>query len=74
MSQARVKWFNEKKGFGFLLDPEVEGDIFFHFSEIQIDGYKTLEENTAVEYELYRDDKGAKARKVVPVAERRADG
>ena len=67
MSKARVKWFNEKKGFGFLLDPEVDGDIFVHFSQIQGTGFKTLQENDEVEYELMRDEKGAKARNVTPI-------
>ena len=66
MSRARVKWFNEKKGFGFLLDPEVDGDIFVHFSQIKSEGFKTLQENDEVEYELHHDEKGAKARNVVP--------
>lgn len=75
MSRARVKWFNEKKGFGFLVDPEVQGDIFVHFSQIQIDGFKTLNEDMEVVYELYSDEKGAKARNVIPVvADAPADG
>lgn len=67
MSKGTVKWFNEKKGFGFILDPEVQSDIFVHFSAIQSDGFKTLQEGDQVEYELYTDDKGAKARNVVRV-------
>ena len=68
MSQGTVKWFNEKKGFGFILDPAVGSDIFVHFSAIQSDGFKTLQEGDRVEYELYTDEKGAKARNVVRVA------
>ena len=68
MSQGTVKWFNEKKGFGFILDPAVASDIFVHFSAIQSDGFKTLQEGDRVEYELYTDEKGAKARNVVRVA------
>ncbi len=67
MARGTVKWFNEKRGFGFLVDPNVAGDIFVHFSAIQADGFKTLKENEEVEYELYTDDKGAKARNVVRV-------
>ncbi len=75
MSRARVKWFNEKKGFGFLVDPEVQGDIFVHFSQIQIDGFKTLNEDMEVIYDLYSDEKGAKALNVIPVvADAPADG
>ena len=67
MAKGTVKWFNEKKGFGFIVDPNVAGDIFVHFSVIQSDGFKTLQEGDQVEYELYTDDKGAKARNVVRV-------
>jgi CspA family cold shock protein len=68
MSRGTVKWFNEKKGFGFILDPAVQSDIFVHFSAIQSDGFKTLQEGDQVEYELYTDEKGAKARNVVRVS------
>ena len=61
-----VKWFNDKKGFGFI---EVEGgaDVFAHFSEIQGDGYKTLTENQKVEFEVLNDAKGDKATKITPL-------
>lgn len=65
MPKGIVKWFNEKKGFGFIVDPNFTGDIFVHFSEIRTDGFKTLQEGENVEYELFKDDKGAKARNVV---------
>ncbi len=68
MAKGTVKWFNEKKGFGFIVDPGVEGDIFVHFSAIQSEGFKTLQEGDQVEYELYTDEKGAKARNVVRVS------
>ena len=68
MARGTVKWFNEKKGFGFIVDPEIPTDIFVHFSVIQSDGYKTLSEGDMVEYELYKDDKGAKARNVTRVS------
>jgi CspA family cold shock protein len=68
MSKGTVKWFNEKKGFGFIVDPEVSTDIFVHFSVIQADGFKTLNEGEIVEYELYKDEKGAKAKNVVRVS------
>jgi CspA family cold shock protein len=64
LSKGTVKWFNEKKGFGFIVDPLVPGDIFVHFSAIETDGFKTLTEGEQVAYELFTDDKGAKARKV----------
>lgn len=67
MAKGTVKWFNEKKGFGFIVDPSVGTDIFVHFSVIQSEGFKTLQEGDQVEYELYTDEKGAKARNVVRV-------
>jgi CspA family cold shock protein len=68
MAKGTVKWFNEKKGFGFIVDPSVETDIFVHFSAIRVDGFKTLQEGDEVEYELYTDEKGAKARNVSRVS------
>ena len=59
-----MKWFNEKKGFGFIVDSESEGDIFVHFSAIIAEGFKNLQEGDKVEYELYQDEKGARARNV----------
>lgn len=68
MAKGTVKWFNEKKGFGFIVDPSVGTDIFVHFSVIQTEGFKTLQEGDQVDYELYTDEKGAKARNVVRIA------
>lgn len=65
MPRGKVKWFNEKKGFGFIVDADVDSDIFVHFSAIQSDGFKTLNEGDDVEYELYSDEKGSKAKNVV---------
>ncbi len=70
MARGRGKWFDAKKGFGFILDPEVKGDIFVHFSVIQESSFKTLDEGEEVEYELYHDEKGAKARQVVRVSKK----
>jgi CspA family cold shock protein len=67
MAKGKVKWFNEKKGFGFIVDPNVSSDIFVHYSAILLDGFKTLKEGDSVEYELFEDDKGAKARNVIRV-------
>ncbi|MEO7932659.1 MAG: cold-shock protein [Chthoniobacterales bacterium] len=64
MPTGTVKWFNEKKGFGFITNPEFAEDIFVHFSEIRTEGFKTLMEGEHVDYEIFRDDKGAKARNV----------
>lgn len=67
MAKGKVKWFNEKKGFGFIVDPNISGDVFVHYSQIQDHGFKTLNEGDEVEYDLFQDDKGAKARNVVRV-------
>ena len=63
MARGRVKWFNEKKGFGFI---EQEGgpDVFVHFSAITGEGFKTLAEGQQVEFEVTQDAKGAKAQNV----------
>ena len=61
MAQGKVKWFNAKKGFGFIESPDVDGDIFVHFSEIQSDGFRTLKDGEVVKFELVNDGKGFKA-------------
>lgn len=67
MPRGTVKWFNNKKGFGFIVDPEVSGDVFVHYSEIKSNGYRTLEPGDEVDYELVNDQKGSRARSVVKV-------
>ena len=67
MARGIVKWFNEKKGFGFIVDPAVNGDIFVHFSAIVTKGFRTLKEGEEVEYELYEDQKGSRAKNVMRV-------
>ena len=61
--QGTVKWFNQKKGFGFLEQEEGE-DVFVHFSSITGEGFKTLNEGDAVEFELEKTDKGFDAKNV----------
>jgi CspA family cold shock protein len=63
MARGTVKWFNEKKGFGFI-QQEGGPDVFVHFSAITGDGFKTLAEGQAVEFEIIQDEKGAKAQNV----------
>ena len=58
-----VKWFNAEKGYGFIKDEE-EKDIFVHFSSINSDGYKTLEEGQKVTYDLVESDRGPQAKNV----------
>ena len=65
MSEGKVKWFNGSKGYGFIESEEGE-DCFVHFSEIQMEGYKTLAEGQAVEFERSMGKKGPQASKVVP--------
>ncbi|NRA71226.1 MAG: cold-shock protein [Gammaproteobacteria bacterium] len=62
---GRVKWFNEKKGFGFIEQPGSE-DIFVHFRAIQGDGFKTLNEGQEVQFEIETGQKGLQALNVVP--------
>ena len=52
MKNATVKWFNAQKGYGFLTDSETNEDVFCHYSQLQMDGFKSLHENDMVEYEL----------------------
>ena len=66
MARGTVKWFSNEKGYGFIEREEGE-DLFVHFSEIQVDGYKTLNQGQAVEFEIAQSDKGLQAAKVVPV-------
>ncbi len=63
MPTGTVKWFNDKKGFGFI---SIEGgeDIFVHHTAIQSDGFRTLEEGDNVEFEIVKGDKGDKAENV----------
>lgn len=66
--QARVKWFNNEKGFGFI-EQEGQDDIFIHYSNIEKDGYKTLEEDQLVEFELVETNKGYQAKNIKPIKE-----
>ena len=63
MPTGTIKFFNRKKGFGFI-QQEGGPDVFVHFSEIKGDGFKTLAEGQAVEFEVVQDVKGAKAKNV----------
>lgn len=67
MAQGIIKWFDNKKGFGFIA-PEAGGqDIFVHFSAIEGDGFKTLQEGDKVEFEVAQSGKGLRAEKVTKV-------
>jgi CspA family cold shock protein len=69
MAQGTVKWFNADKGYGFIA---VDGgrDVFVHFSAIQSDGYRTLEEGQRVEFDITQSDRGPQAEAVRTVSVR----
>ncbi len=64
--EGTVKWFNEKKGFGFIAREDGD-DVFVHFSAINSDGFKTLREGQRVSFEIVTGDRGAKASNVMPM-------
>ena len=66
MTEGKVKWFSNEKGYGFLERPDGE-DVFVHFSAIQGDGYRSLQEGQAVEFDVVDGDKGKQAANVRPV-------
>ena len=63
MNRGTVKWFNNQKGFGFISDEEGK-DVFVHFSGLNMEGYKTLEEGQEVEFEVVEGAKGPQATNV----------
>ena len=63
MVKGKVKWFDNKKGYGFVV-PDNGKDIFVHYSVIQGDGFKTLNEGQDVEFEIFPTEKGEQARNV----------
>ena len=67
MATGTVKWFNNAKGFGFICPNEGEGDIFAHYSTIQMEGYRTLKAGQKVTYEAQKGPKGFHASHIVPV-------
>jgi cold shock protein len=66
MSEGKVKWFNESKGYGFI-SQEGGGDVFVHFSAIQADGFKTLKEGQTVSFDVTNGKKGLEAENVRPI-------
>ena len=65
-NRGTVKWFNDNKGYGFIVT-ETGEDVFVHFSVIEMEGYKTLQEGSQVEFESISGEKGLHATKVVRV-------
>ncbi|WP_041685304.1 cold-shock protein [Renibacterium salmoninarum] len=68
MAQGTVKWFNAEKGFGFITPDESPNDVFVHYSEIQTKGFRTLDENQRVEFEIGQGAKGPQATGVNVIA------
>jgi CspA family cold shock protein len=65
MAKGTVKWFNESKGYGFIEQADGGKDVFVHFSAIQGEGFKNLQEGQAVEYDVVQEPRGLKAANVV---------
>lgn len=77
MAMGTVKWFNNAKGYGFILPEEGGDDLFAHFSSIQMDGYKTLKAGQPVQFEIIEGPKGLQATNIQAAeqqAEVRANG
>lgn len=67
MPEGTVKWFNADKGFGFIKPDEGDEDLFCHFSAIQTEGYKTLDEGQRVSFNVGQGQKGPQATEVTPL-------
>ncbi len=66
MAKGTVKWFNDKRGYGFISPEEGGEDLFIHFTNIEGDGFRSLREGQTVEYESTQGRKGPEATKVRP--------
>jgi CspA family cold shock protein len=67
MAQGTVKWFNAEKGYGFITPDGGGADLFAHFSAIQSSGYRSLDENQRVEFEVVQGQKGPQADQIRPL-------
>ena len=67
MATGTVKWFNAEKGFGFITPDDGGADVFAHFSAIATSGYRSLDENQKVEFEIGQGQKGPQAENIRPL-------
>jgi len=65
--KGKVKWFNDRKGYGFIEKEDGTGDVFVHHTAINTEGFRTLSEGQEVEFEVIQDQRGEKATSVNPV-------
>ncbi len=64
--EGTVKWFDNKKGFGFIEPDDIQEDVFVHYSCVNTEGFKTLREGQRVSFEVVEGDKGLRAANVIP--------
>lgn len=69
MPTGKVKWFNNAKGYGFIIEDGCSDDLFVHFSSVQMDGYKTLKAGQPVSFDKKPSDKGVHAINIIPGAQ-----
>jgi cold shock protein len=67
MATGTVKWFNAEKGFGFITQDDGGPDVFAHFRQIAASGYRSLEENQRVEFDVVQGQKGLQAENIRPI-------
>ena len=65
MPEGKVKWFNPRKGYGFIATDEEGPDVFVHYADISGDGYKTLTEGQSVSFDIVEGEKGLRAENVI---------